>query len=295
MNIPDYIEPFVAYRTWQWDTNGLVSLNGTRWTAGQPLQADSHICEHRHMKVTRSRIVKFVQHQPKSLSGASWLQKMVDEATEDYHAHDAPVEGCGCGVYAAKNFQHLVNIKYVGPDTDYGVHGEVYLWGKIIDHELGYRAQFAYPKNLIFTFSTMPHQVKEVMTRLETLTRYNVDMFIQPEWGQRELLWSKETGFNNRAFETKAFDELVHRGARWYMFKERERIMVPGETLTILGMGIGIIQQVDIVKCEIHVAMFNRQIHKIAASCISFNQQNYRWESTSSGIISGARLMKARA
>jgi hypothetical protein len=30
----------------------------------------------------------------------------------------------------------------------YGICGEVYLWGRLVEHELGWRAQFAYPKTL---------------------------------------------------------------------------------------------------------------------------------------------------
>ena len=46
----------------------------------------------------------------------------------------------GIGIYAYK--QHLLH-------GTYGlVGGEVYLWGSVSEHEYGYRAEFAYPKNL---------------------------------------------------------------------------------------------------------------------------------------------------
>lgn len=61
--------------------------------------------------------------------------------------HDAaPDWDCPCGIYA-----------YARPDmlsapgmipSDVMVRGEVNLWGKVIRHKAGYRAQYAYPKQL---------------------------------------------------------------------------------------------------------------------------------------------------
>jgi hypothetical protein len=52
---------------------------------------------------------------------------------------------CTCGVYAAKNIEHLRQLGYEGR----GIRGEVHLWGTVVEHELGWRAQFAYPKSLV--------------------------------------------------------------------------------------------------------------------------------------------------
>jgi hypothetical protein len=56
--------------------------------------------------------------------------------------HEAPAAGCLCGIYAYKNAVQLDH-----SDKPYAA-GEVYLWGRIIEHETGYRAEFAYPKRL---------------------------------------------------------------------------------------------------------------------------------------------------
>lgn len=50
---------------------------------------------------------------------------------------ELPVESCTCGIYAAKDW---------GPVPRGDVRGEVYLWGKVITADRGYRAQYAYPK-----------------------------------------------------------------------------------------------------------------------------------------------------
>jgi hypothetical protein len=55
---------------------------------------------------------------------------------------------CVCGIYAYKSqadTEHGEN----APTDDLRVYGEVYLWGRVIEHEHGYRAQYAYPKSLV--------------------------------------------------------------------------------------------------------------------------------------------------
>ena len=56
--------------------------------------------------------------------------------------HQAPHEDCNCGIHAySKNVP-------LEPSTKPYVAGEVSLWGKVIVHADGFRAQFAYPKKL---------------------------------------------------------------------------------------------------------------------------------------------------
>ena len=115
MSIPDYISPIVGYRVWTWNTMGLKSLCGERWHPDQSLAA-------------RCRASTVVGR---------------GKATDD--VHDAPHENCTCGIYAVKTLHHFRSAGY----ERYGIHGEVYLWGTVVEHELGYRAQFAYPKTFV--------------------------------------------------------------------------------------------------------------------------------------------------
>lgn len=57
--------------------------------------------------------------------------------------HEAPGRDCQCGIYAYKRTVPLED-----SEKPY-VCGEVNLWGRIIEHADGYRAQFAYPKRLV--------------------------------------------------------------------------------------------------------------------------------------------------
>jgi len=56
--------------------------------------------------------------------------------------HAAPNIDCTCGLHGAHSPEILRKAKTPA------VLGRVALWGRVIEHELGYRAQFAYPQRL---------------------------------------------------------------------------------------------------------------------------------------------------
>lgn len=56
--------------------------------------------------------------------------------------HRAPELGCACGIYGTRTTDLLRRTK------DPAVIGRVALWGRVIQHELGYRAELAYPQRL---------------------------------------------------------------------------------------------------------------------------------------------------
>ncbi len=60
--------------------------------------------------------------------------------------HDAPAPGCTCGIYAARSLQALDRPRPAWPPPP--VVGTVSLWGRVIEHERGWRAAFAYPARL---------------------------------------------------------------------------------------------------------------------------------------------------
>jgi|SRR5271168_589869 len=144
MSIPDYISPIVGYRAWTWNTLGLRSLSGTLWRPGQP-------------QVARCRASTVV--------GRS-------KANDD--VHDAPHEGCTCGIYATKTLHHFRSARY----DRYGIHGEVYLWGTVVEHELGYRAQFAYPKNFVLPADTLPFTSAAIEARPQGLIAFGIHIFV---------------------------------------------------------------------------------------------------------------------
>lgn len=60
--------------------------------------------------------------------------------------HDCPGKDCSCGVWA---FRSLDEFKKMGESySSTAVVGQVFLWGRVLECENGYRAQFAVPKEL---------------------------------------------------------------------------------------------------------------------------------------------------
>jgi len=164
MSIPDYISSIVGYRAWTWDTKGLKSLCGERWHPNQSLAA-------------RCR--------------ASAVVGTIASRVEGHDSHDAPQAKCTCGVYAAKSLEHLRKNGY----DRCGVYGEVCLWGTVVEHERGWRAQLAYPKNLFLSLDALPVRLAEIWPRLQALTLYGSDIFVLDN-DQTRSLWRKRSGFD---------------------------------------------------------------------------------------------------
>jgi len=85
----------------------------------------------------------------------------------DHSEQQAPHLTCTCGIYAYKEKPRLLGdirntygraLARLAPPVS-GlrlVYGEINLWGKVIEHEDGYRAQFGYPKRLWCTPAIEP-------------------------------------------------------------------------------------------------------------------------------------------
>jgi hypothetical protein len=69
-------------------------------------------------------------------------------------AHPVPTWGCHCGIYGLTHVEgdELENLPQTsprGPDRGIAVLGAVLLWGRVIQHEQGYRAEYARPVKLL--------------------------------------------------------------------------------------------------------------------------------------------------
>jgi len=185
MNIPDYVAPIVGYRAWQWNCGGwnphsapLKSFNNEWWS---PRHALAATCS------------------------ASFGWAPVRGAEVVHGRHEAPQATCTCGIYAAKSFDHLRDQGY----SRRGIRGEVYLWGNVIEHQSGWRAQFAYPKTLVLSpesllsggFVQLEVGNVELMTYLDSLTAYGTDIF----WAYEKkptILWSFRSGYETVGLES---------------------------------------------------------------------------------------------
>lgn len=132
--IPDYLEPLTAYRCWNAYPNGLL--------------------------VGQAYLAPWPPYQP--------MVATCCYATTRAHLHKgalvpAPLFSCDCGLHALKSYQHALariveediqtyryghfNFPNEGPPTG-RVWGTVKIWGRIVEHEVGYRAEYAYPSAL---------------------------------------------------------------------------------------------------------------------------------------------------
>jgi hypothetical protein len=239
VKIPDYISPVVAHRVWRWDETGLKSLNGESWLPGQHLEA-------------RCRVVPAARHMAEA-------------------ANEVPHRKCTCGIYAAKNSQHLRQIGY----ADGSVCGEVYLWGTVVEHKLGWRAQFAYPKSLGLPLSLLPFTLAELNDRLRALIAFGTDIFVLRE-GKSIRLWNNAAGY-----DAEGLDYIINLRQKHYSRQQRERTLKEGDRVALLGHGIAVVQQVDGEAAV--VVLENRVSLQIARKDIVLNKQNLRWEYGISG------------
>jgi hypothetical protein len=236
MSVPDYISPIVGCRVWTWDTAGLKSLCGERWRPNQSLAA-------------RCR-ASAILGRGKAKDGV----------------HDAPHENCTCGIYAVKTLHHFRNAGY----ERYGIHGEVYLWGAVVEHEFGYRARFAYPKNFVLPPDTLPFTSAAIQARLQGLIAFGIHIFVGDANGNLAL-WTKHSGWN-----PTGLDYLIEIGKESYVRSPRDRTLMKGDRVAVLGRGTAVVERVS--SRWIQAVVLNKCTLRIARKHISWDHQNMRWE-----------------
>jgi hypothetical protein len=232
VRVPDYISPIVAHRAWQWDVVGVKSFCGEPWQPGRTLAA------------TCRRLVRDAAH----------------------HFHEVPEMNCTCGIYAAKSRDDLRRAGYLG----FGIHGEVYLWGIVVEHEIGWRAQYACPKNFFLPLEMLPVSMSVLEPQLKTLAAYGCDIHVIGEGGSMPL-WVRGSGY-----EASALELLVQRCKGWYSRRQEERRIKRGDRVAILGKGIALVEQVD--GKWIQTVLWNRSMLRIARKDVAWDDQNMRWE-----------------
>ena len=258
MSIPDYISPIIGYRVWKWEKTGLKSLCGERWKPSQLLAARC-----------RASVV---------------VGPIAGRAEAVHDAHEPPQTNCTCGVYASKSLEQLLTTVY----AKCGIHGEVYLWGTVVEHELGWRAQFAYPKTLFLPSDLIPSDTKEMECRLGALAAYGTDIFIVGH-GQSIPLCRKGSGF-----DAAGLDYLIGKRTQYYARRQRDRTLMRGDRVAVLGRGIAVVEHAD--DTEIHALLRNRSTLRIARKHIRWDDQNIRWETDANSFecLAGERVQPHR-
>jgi hypothetical protein len=152
---------------------------------------------------------------------------------------------------------------------DCGVRGEVLLWGTVVEHEHGFRSQFAYPKSLHLPPDTLPVTLAETESRLQSLIGYRCKIFIAYDGGSIPL-WRKNWGF-----ERAGLDFLTGRGKEWYAQRKSERTLKAGDRIAVRGSGIAVVEHAD--ADQVH-ALWNRGTLRLWRKDIAWDDTNSRWE-----------------
>lgn len=113
LGVPDGIEPYVGWRAW-----ALARTSDRR-----------------------------LELRPIIYAGEPWPAREVARAKcppHDRMGHAPPEAECTCGLYAVDRLDRLPAVT----GRDVTVIGSVAVWGRLIEHESGMRAEFAYPDRL---------------------------------------------------------------------------------------------------------------------------------------------------
>ncbi len=110
---PDAIEPVIAWRAWAL----------ARTPSGEP------------------------ELRPIIYAAETWPAREAARAACPPHrseGHRSPGDRCTCGLYAVDGLDRLPRVT----GRDVTVVGSVAMWGRLLEHDAGFRAEFAYPQRL---------------------------------------------------------------------------------------------------------------------------------------------------
>jgi len=203
----------------------------------------------------------------KSLNAIRWRPgEVLSAECKTKGCHEAPQSDCTCGVYAAKSLDRLRRIGYP-PDR---IHGEVYLWGTVVEHEDGWRAQFAYPKKLVVPLSEIPFGMRGFELWLSTFAAYGCDIFVGGETGAVPL-WRKDSGVDEHGL-----DLLVKRCRAWYARRAEQLRLKRGDRVAVLGHGIAVVEHAD--DKQVQAVLGNKNVLSIEREAVVWDERNMRWE-----------------
>jgi hypothetical protein len=212
----------------------------------------------------------------KSLNGINWHPGEAFTAEcRTQGCHEVPRSDCTCGVYASKSLDHLRQLGYI----ENRIRGEVCLWGTVVEHEGGWRAQLAYPKNFIVPLSLVPFDMSGVESWLATLAAYRCDIFLDGETGTVPL-WRTGSGM-----DANGLGLLVHRCCAWYARRAEQRRIKPGDRVAVRGHGIAVVEHAD--NDQVQAVLGGRSVLSIQRKEVVWDEQYARWETA---VGAGIRL-----
>lgn len=121
-----YLNSIISYRNWHVSSDYLLCSLNTKeaWQPGREFRASCN-----KTLLSFLGVLKMV---------SPWVKA---EATIHGPELVSPVLDCNCGIYGSKlDYWNVDEYRY-----HFTVFGKMMQWGKIVEHEKGYRSEFAYP------------------------------------------------------------------------------------------------------------------------------------------------------
>jgi hypothetical protein len=140
-------EPIIAYRVW-----------GLSWLNGEP-------------EALRS-ITYRIRWPKRKPMRAHCLFNIRSGKPSVHPSEDAPVIGHTCGIYAVKTVEQTETWRPAAYnraelEKEIKIVGTVALWGRVLRHANGYRAEMAYPQEIL-SIETNPEDAEQLGHWLET-------------------------------------------------------------------------------------------------------------------------------
>lgn len=155
-------EPITAWRVWRIERVNAVALDkdtladlSAKWQRGEnPFEGltGARLAAVAAGTTWAKQVTAVCNHGNMSAAGGLWMPLQLSGtqmgSPVSKVSHDAPERSCGCGIWAVKDDAMLARAywNYGGHDLAYG---RVQMWGRFYEHELGYRAEFARPIEII--------------------------------------------------------------------------------------------------------------------------------------------------
>jgi hypothetical protein len=77
-------------------------------------------------------------------------------------------------------------------------------------------------------------------------------------------------------FDAAGLDYLIGKRTQYYARRQRDRTLMRGDRVAVLGRGIAVVEQVD--DREVHAVLWNRSVLRIGRKEIVWDESNMRWE-----------------
>lgn len=129
---PDTFIPLIGIRAWK-----------TRYNHKNQLRLTS-VYKSSLWPINRKMVASCIEPFPNWIMSDDGLWSLNQSTAHDIH--NVPDDDCSCGIYAVKSAEYADNLT-AWPDSTYT--GLVFIWGKVLEGERGFRGQFARPAALL--------------------------------------------------------------------------------------------------------------------------------------------------